>query len=329
MKIAVASFTQNGKKVEQDLQAFAKGDFTLYDKNQQSLKEFVCQSFQEEQALIFVGATGIGVRMIAPHIKSKDTDIAVVVIDELARFVVPLLSGHIGGANELALGLANLLGAVPVITTATDINGVFAVDTWCYGCGCVIADIGTIKHISSALLQGKNVGFCSDFPLLGKLESGLVEDLSMENGIAITLDDTIKPFFHTLHVIPKIITLGVGCKKDIPAEEFEDFMLQTLKTQNISLLAVCKIGSIDLKKEEKCILEFAKKYNIPFETYTGEELSQVEGSFTASQFVNSITGVDCVCERSAMMGADTLILKKTVQSGKTIAIARKEWKCKF
>lgn len=120
--------------------------------------------FSSMDALIFVGACGIAVREIAPYVKSKKTDPAVVCIDEAGQFVIPLLSGHIGGANALAEKLAEKLDATAVVTTATDVRGKFAVDAWAARHGCAISDMGLAKAVSAAILEG-DVPLCSQFYL--------------------------------------------------------------------------------------------------------------------------------------------------------------------
>lgn len=280
--------------------------------------------------LVFIGAAGIAVRLIAPLLQSKDKDPAVVVIDELGTFAIPILSGHIGGANELANEISKFIYAIPVITTATDINHKFAVDVWSKKAGCVIGDISKIKFISQAILGGQAVGITSEFALAGTLPPQLRPDSSLPRGICISLSETKHPFGTTLNLIPRIVTIGVGCRRDTAAEALEKFVLATLDKFDISLKAVSKLVSIDLKKNENCLIKFCEKYNLQFATYTAEALAAVDGEFTASAFVKKTTGVDNVCERSAMCDNDgELIVKKQAQDGITIAVACGNWRCEF
>ena len=129
--------------------------------------------FVQSDALIFVGAAGIAVRAIAPHCKSKTTDPAVVVVDECGRFAVPILSGHLGGANDLARAIAAVCGAVPVITTATDAHGIFAADEWAKHQNCMVLEPERIKLVSGKLLAGQPVYYRADFPVTGTVPSGL------------------------------------------------------------------------------------------------------------------------------------------------------------
>lgn len=329
--IGILAFTQKGEDLASKLAASLnkQAQAEIFDHSLPA-KEYLKENFRKKDTFIFVCATGIAVRMIAPLIKSKDVDPAVVVMDELGRYAIPLLSGHLGGANEAAAEIAEITGAEVVVTTATDINGKFAVDVWSKFAGCKIANVGSIKAVSSAILRGEKPGLRSSFVIEGKLPEELTLD-DAEVGICVSLNEKMQPYKETLHAVPKIVTLGVGCRKNANPEQFEKFILSTLEENNVSIHAIEKIASIELKKYEKCILAFSEKYNIPFVTYSAEELLAVPGDFNSSDFVKSITGVDNICERSAVLGSDggRKILSKTSQSGCTAAMAMKDWKCKF
>lgn len=299
-------------------------------------KVYVADNFNEYDAFVFVGATGIAVRYIAPHIKSKDIDPAVIVLDEHADFVIPLLSGHLGGANELASLIAERLNSTPVITTATDINAKFAVDLWTKKTNQHIVDISKIKDVSSAVLKNEEVGLYSDFEIEGSLPKQIktcdsYTDYNPNVGIAVSIDENIKPFNITLNSVPKIVGIGVGCRKNTDSDVFEEFVLKILREQNISIKSIEFIASIDIKKDEKCILDFSDKYSIPFKTATADELMSIPGKFSSSSFVKSITGVDNVCERAAVFfsKSNKIVLGKTSHNGMTCAIAVRDWKCKF
>ncbi len=142
--------------------------------HKESTKEWAGKQFESADGIIFIGATGIAVRSIAPYVASKKTDPAVLVTDECGKFVISLLSGHLGGANELALQAAEALHAVPIVTTATDLEGKFAVDVFAKKNNCHIFRMKEAKEVSAALLAGEKVGFYSEFPWEGELPDGLV-----------------------------------------------------------------------------------------------------------------------------------------------------------
>lgn len=374
MKISIISFSRSGYRIGEmlswflgegghEVEAFTKSKYTkkILDESQveaddkafrnvkefakpidSSLRDWTGRRFAESDAIIFIGACGIAVRSIAPFVSSKKTDPAVVVIDEQGKFAISLLSGHIGGANELTEEISNLLHATPVITTATDINNKFAVDVFAKTNGCYISDMTMAKEISAALVNGNSVGFASDFPWVGEIPKELQlldeEDDTKEKpemGIYVTNSYLKHPFVHTLYLVPKIITLGVGCKKDTPADTVEKVVRKACDELLIPSVSMELVASIDLKKEEQGILEYCKERNLPFETYSAEQLKEVEGSFAESKFVEETTGVDNVCERSAILGSSkhgeksNLILRKYAEDGVTAALARRKWSVQF
>ena len=293
--------------------------------------------FSKCEAILFVSAAGIAVRMIAPHIKAKDKDPAVIVMDEGGNFVISLLSGHLGGANEIATAIGSAFGAEPVITTATDVSGRFAVDVWTKKAGCVIENVGAIKYISAAVLKGEKVCFHSDFDVKGRLPEELTEEPVGDTGISVSLWGKEKPFKETLNAVPRVVSVGAGCRRDTDPARFKEFILKNLEDSRISVKALESISSIELKKDETCMKEFAHEFDIPFITYTAEELNgagredSAGYAFGSSDFVKKTVGTDNVCEKSAFLssGRGRIILKKTGHDGMTVSIALRDWKCEF
>ncbi len=350
--IGILAFTDRGIELGRRVGGFlekAGWDVGFYNKEQETGREYTARHFQEYDGLLFIGAAGICVRMIAPHVRSKDRDPAVIVMDELGQYVIPILSGHIGGANRLAEVIASFTGAVPVITTATDINHRFAADVWAVGCGCTIEDISMIRYISSAVLRGDKAGLDpGNFAVIGKVPEDLVlcggdgfplssgeqsqdRPEKPDTGICISLKGGRGAFARTLNVIPQIVSLGVGCRRDTDPEIFEEAVVRAAERSGISMKSVEAIASIDLKKDEQCMQVFADKYGIPFVTWSAEELMDVPGTFAHSDFVQKTTGADNVCERSAVkQSGGRLILNKTVaEAGVTVAAALRTWECRF
>lgn len=340
MRIHLAAFTKQGGqlcwRIQQELLGlgcYAEG-YCTYETDglkplPRDLKTFTGAAFNTCDAIVFIGAAGIAVRAIAPFISSKDRDPAVLVIDETGRYIIPVLSGHIGGANRLAGIIADILSGQAVITTATDLRRMFAVDSWAVANGCHISNVGQIKYISAALLNGEQVGLVSDFPVDGSLPEGLNYSTDNRMGICIAARNK-KSFEHTLHLVPKQYVLGIGCRKNIQYEALLNFVNTILAGNGIQVFEIEAIASIDLKSEEEALLTLSRQWKVPFYTYTAKELLQVTGDFNHSDFVKEVTGADNVCERAAVKASNgKLTVRKLSENGITAAIAKKEWRCKF
>ncbi len=336
MKAAVYSFSRRGAFLSKKIRDFListgyevkigtmpkyaaeAGIPAMSDHNASCAEDFV-----DCDAIVFVGSVGIAVRTIAPFIKSKLTDPAIISMDECGTFIIPILSGHIGGANDLARRLAEAVGGQACVTTATDVNGLFSVDEWAARNNMVITSLKAAKDFAAALVDGHTVGFFSEFPVIGSLPNHIIEDMDFKEGMAVTIDKTAMPFPNTLLLLPKIVHLGIGCRRDVSLSALEDLVLPELEKLKIDMRSVAGISSIDIKKDEQGLLSFAKKYNLPVTFYSADELNSLEGDFSASAFVESVTGVGNVCERSAVLSSSggRLILPKTTLIGATLAVA--------
>ncbi len=286
--------------------------------------------FKHENILVFIGGIGIAVRAVAPLLQSKTSDPPVIVIDERGRYVIPILSGHIGGGNRIAEQIASRIGAIPVITTATDIHGVFAVDSFAVENGYAIANPEMIKVVSARLLESKPVGLSSEYEIMGDLPQNIVHQEHGDVGIYIG-ELNKKPFEKTLRLFPKCFHVGIGAKRGISFDILHDYFTETLKDHAVPLESVGSISSIDIKRNEEAINTLASRYRIPFRTYTAKELQQHEHYFDLSEFVRATTGVGNVCETSAWLSSNkgNIILAKTVRSSMTLAIAKEDWMVRF
>ena len=269
-------------------------------------------------------------RAVAPWVRDKFQDPAVVAVDEGGRFVIPLLSGHVGGANRLARLLAGSLGAVPVITTATDVSGKFAVDVFAAENGCAISDRRLAKEISAAVLAGERIPLLSGFPLegefpreiyvckksaaggesptgpVGREESpaGPAAELKEWAGylrIRITLSDRERD--GELRLIPRAAVLGMGCRRGVSEEELWRAAERALGEAGVDRRGLRALASVDLKKNEEGLIRLAARLQAPFLTFSAEELNRLPGEYSSSDFVKRTAGVDCVCERAAMAAA--------------------------
>ena len=319
MICAYLAFTDTGLALAKRLAAALPGSVARCGQDGTSLAEWTGVQFVQSDALIFVGAAGIAVRAIAPHCKSKTTDPAVVVVDECGRFAVPILSGHLGGANDLARTIAAVCGAVPVITTATDAHGIFAVDEWAKHQNCMVLEPERIKLVSGKLLAGQPVYYWTDIPVTGTAPAGLFPAEAPEKAdLALTLC----PTGQALHLVPRIGVLGIGCKRGTSAEALEAAFAAFCARHGLAVQAVTAAASIDLKQNEPGLLSFCQAHGWPVRFYTAAQLRSAPGQFTPSPFVQSVTGVDNVCERAAVLDAGgSLFCPKFACSGVTFALA--------
>ena len=352
MEIAVICFTKKGFETEKRLvqglgsmghrvRPFCMGKYALQSASQDhsvsfgavregGLGSWAGEQFGETDAVIFVGACGIAVRAIAPFVRDKRTDPAVLSVDEAGRFVIPLLSGHIGGANQLALAAADLLAACPVITTATDGNRLFAVDVFASERGFLIDSMETAKKISADLLAGNPVGLFCDFPPGPGVPSELSVDRICPHNIWITVSKSRKPGIgggRLLKLIPRCVAVGIGCRRGTEREKIREVLLEALEENQVDVRSLFGAASIDLKSGEAGLCELTRELGIPFLTYTREELEAVPGQFTDSEFVRRTTGVGNVCERAALAacmegaGKCRVLFRKHARDGVTVAAA--------
>lgn len=297
---------------------------------EEGLGAWTKRMFSSKDALIFIGACGIAVRSIAPWLKSKWEDPAVLVLDEKGTYVISLLSGHVGGGNELALEVARLLGAEAVLTTATDVNHSFAVDVFAAANGLKIMEKELAKEASARILKGERLAFWSEEAVEGELPGALyrIEPENQEEkqlpefGICIgKRGQNIGK--KTLHLYPARLYVGIGCRRQTESRIIEAAVRQAVEAAGYGLKDVRGLYSIDLKAQEPGIREFSKREGLPFRCFSREELETAKGDFTPSAFVKEITGVDNVCERSAVLGSQggILIQRKQVYQGVTAALA--------
>ena len=258
-----------------------------------------------EHALVFIGAAGIAIRAIAPFVKDKFTDPPVIVLDEKGTFAIPLLSGHVGGGVTLAKVLAEYTGGRAVITTATDVQKKFAADVFAMENGLVITDREEAKKISAGILEKKNTGIFSEFPLLGDVPEELTICGSEEQlegccgKIVICERNPRNKKSGVLYLLPRNLYVGMGCKKGTKKEILEAELLKTLEKHGFLPEQIRALGSIDLKREEAGLLELADSLGVEFLTYSAESLQEISAVSSSSEFVRGVTGVDNVCERAA------------------------------
>lgn len=330
-RAAILSFSERGGALAGRIAALLEDEWEAEcHAPRGNLRSMVEGLFDHVDALIFVGACGIAVRAIAPLVADKGSDPAVLVADERGLHVISLLSGHIGGANALTRRIAAGIGAEAVITTATDVNGRFSVDEWAARRGLWISDMGAAGRFSAEILR-RNLPMRSDFPVLSALPDGLYAGDSGELGLSISCR-TDTPFGKTLRLVPRVLHIGLGCKRGTTAEAIAAAVDGALNAARLCRQAVRCAASIDVKRGETGLLAYCGGQKIPVCFYSAEELRAVEGEFTESDFVCRTVGVGNVCERSAMRSAGKnarLLLRKTCAGGVTVAIAQEDWSVSF
>ena len=344
--ICMISFTDRGKIIAEKLKEGLLGaghtvKAEAFSDVRMSLRKYTEQHFYEKDAMIFVGAAGIAVRAIAPWVRSKETDPAVLCVDESGKFVIPLLSGHLGGANALAVQAAEILGAEPVITTATDLRQAFAVDVFAKNNQMTILNMKTAKNISAAILRGERVGLFSELTVLGEMPPELSPEEPQRCNIVIAdgtgprgraLLRTAEETWYAglkqsrsgpaggedcgmteerqdgadredslLVLAARRAVLGLGCRRGASPARVREMAEAALREAEVSFLELSAIASIDLKKDEPALHALAAQWRLPVMTFSAEELECVPGTYTDSEFVKKTAGVGNVCERAAVL----------------------------
>jgi len=346
--LRICTFTAQGEALAHRMLEEWQEIIPQYRRKDTPLEQWTGECFAKHLPILFVGACGIAVRAIAPFVKDKLSDSAVLVMDERGQYVIPLLSGHMGGANELAEQIAKQVGATPVLTTATDVEGLFSVDVFAKKNGLRIMNREGIREVSAKLLRGEAVTITWDDQVTcaqqvdelkgqgqaetetGFLPKGIqvvpfeTKDVDIRivtrNGLGQLEEKTQK-----LLLLAKEYLLGIGCKKGKSFLELDTFLREHISWKLED--EIYAIASIDLKTREEGLWELAQYYHIPFMTYSAEALESVEGDFSESEFVREKTGVANVCERAAMYAAGeggALIQKKEAENGMTVAVARRK-----
>jgi len=291
--------------------------------------------FSRYRGLVLIMALGIVVRVIAPHLKDKRTDPAVVVLDEGGSFAISVVSGHVGGANDLARLVAGGLGATPVITTATDVNGAPAVDVLARDLELEPDPPGAVKRINSALARGEKVEIYSEYVLPLPQSPQLVvrpwEELAGGREgfrVLVTCRDNCPAGPKDLLLRPRMVTVGVGCKRGVGADGIMDEIKSALQEAGISLLCVKAMGTITARASEEGMVEAAKKLKIELWGFSPEQLNTAIDlhGLAKSPKVMERMGVGGVCEPAAILACrkGRLLAPKRKGAGITVALAGEE-----
>ncbi len=347
IKIAIVCFTDQGVSIGLTLQKefYRSKIFTtrVIETNKdvkriKSVNELIEASFHNYDAWIFVGALGICVRSIAAYIKDKTTDPAVINIDDQGKFAQAVLSGHVGKANELTTQISRILKAQPVISTSSDLQNLWALDTLAKTYGWKTRSLTPLntaislfvnRKPTALILKVRNKGVqylektCPDFVDIyydqGAFEHNKYE-LIIYVGYELITTDTPSISFY-----PPCIAIGSGCAKDIDPNLFMSGLTSELKKQGIAIESVYGIASATIKNNEQAYLDFSEYYDIPFITYTGEELNTISVA-NPSETVKKKVGVYGVSEAASALlaGQSKWLIEKTktlTSSGKKFTYA--------
>jgi len=320
-KVLDQSSNHSKQKIEQSLKTFSR------------LSDVVPHLWKESSVFIFVMAAGIVVRQIASLIEGKDRDPAVLVLDEEGTFVIPLLSGHLGGANAWANLIADQLEAVPVITTATDVRGMVAPDEYARRYGWKVEPVHHLPTVNRLLLEQRLLSVWANYPLKPEHDTWL-NDLNYrflseneKDQANVIIDAFPKSSIKTdcLYLVPPVLSVGVGCRRGVAKEVILERITTAVEQLGASLKGISGIYSIDLKSDEVGLIEAAKFLKVPFKTFKADELQSVnlQEQLSRSNFVSEKIGVDGVCEAASLLGAKRgrLVLPKTKGQGVTVAIS--------
>ncbi len=299
--------------------SFCKNPF-VFSKLSKKIKEV----FKAFDGHIFIFSTGIAVRIIAPLIETKVSDPAVVVLDDNACHAISLLSGHIGGANDLAIKVGSITKAKPVITTATDVHKKPSIDTIAIKYDMHIANPGMIKKINMAILGEKIIKIDDSFDFLYHKIPNSVFNKKNPDIICTDLDMNVPR--GTLVLNPKSLVIGIGCNRGTSLDEIDAFLLDILKQNKLSIKSIKCFASIDAKHNETGFLKLSKRHQIEFDFIDKQKLESVKNIKNPSKTVEKHMGVKSVCEAAAIKAGMNakLIVPKQIKGNVTIAIARKD-----
>lgn len=348
MKIAIFAITRNGALLGTKLRdGLGNSDLHVLQKYKgqggkdaipfaAELKDVVARLWPEYGGFVFIMATGIVVRMISPHLDRKDRDPAVVVMDDAGRFAISLLSGHIGGANELACRCAFVAGAREVITTATDASCLPSFDMLAKEHGWEIEDLVRVKTLNALLLDDEEIAVVDSTGLVrpyfhgrGRLafHDTFVEALqSGAKGFVFVTNRFLPPQIQSdklLVLRPKNLVMGIGCNRDTPADEIEGVVLAQFKRLFLSVKSISCIGTAAAKREEAGLLDFARCYGLTLHFYESRELNSVVAPTPPSLHAVEAIGAKGVAEPAAVLAASggRLLLRKIKSGNVTLAIA--------
>lgn len=299
------------------------------------IRETLADVFPRCRGIVLFLPLGAAVRLLAPLLEDKREDPGVTVVDEAGTHAICVLSGHIGGGNDLTNRVATAIGARPVITTASDVLGLPSLDLLGAEWGWHIEETGGVTGASAALVEGKPIGVYQDAGeeawWKGLPESirrySSVEDLREATVAArLVISDRVLPIHHGMDVVyrPRTLVAGVGCVRGAAADEMQGLLENIFAAHGLSVRSLSCIATIDVKRDEEGLHDLAKRYRVPVHYFSAQELTMAGVPSGASEEVLRAVGAPGVSEPAAMLAAkaDSLLVRKAKTSGATVAVAR-------
>jgi cobalt-precorrin 5A hydrolase len=292
----------------------------------------LAEALRTREDLVCIMAAGIVVRSIAPHLQGKDVDPAVVVVDEAGQFVVSLLSGHLGGANELARQVARLLDATPVITTATDVQGLPALDQIAAERGLALENLSAVRPVHLALLAGHPVPLWDPYGYLADLAAARPELFQLivdqkaapiTAGPGVYVDCRERPLPPDWLILrPRNLVAGMGCHRGTPTQELLDFIKNTFQQEGISLRSLQTLATIEARRDEPGLKDAARSLGAEFIWFTAAQLQNLAVPNPSPHAARHL-GVPSVSEAAALKaGGVELMVPKRKSPNATLAVAR-------
>ncbi len=316
MRIAILAITDQGKITASKIHSALPGSQLIV--SSQGVKKSIEDAWHEYDSIICVMATGIVVRCIVKLCRSKFEDPAIVVVDEQCRFAISLLSGHIGGANGIAVELEQQCGVQAVITTGSDVAGHTPIDLWALDNGFAISNPHRLASVSTRLLNRGSLSVYQDQKYVKVFPADFKESVGKQSSDIVISVKNDTPT-NCLHLVPPVLYIGFGCRRGASYQEFQDALDDIVSDYNIHLAAIAGVASIDIKSDEEGLLQIAEKYNWPATFYTKDQINSMFPSRRESRVFEKV-GVHGVCEPTAILAAT-----QGTQPGKLI-IGKIKWK---
>ncbi len=343
MKIGCVSFSEAGRDIGDRLSRIKDSNYTIshyYNKDiEGGIKTILKSLWDNNEGLVFISSTGIAIRLIHDHIKNKNSDPGLVVVDDMGKFAISLLSGHLGGANALASFIGEEIGALPVITTASDNRGIGALDLFAKENFYYIEDKKYLTKIMGLMVDGKKIGFYTednkiiDYDNLEmiSIENDILKDSFKEKNLEALVMVTSSKFdlsqieIPSILLRPKNINIGLGCKRGVKGEKIISAIYEALDKENLSPKSIKAIGTVEVKKDEEGLIQASNHFSSPLIIFSLEEIKSVEEKFPKSNFVKNTIGVFSVADPSSYLLGGEVIRERQAYDGITISI-RKEIK---